>query len=150
MVVAYLQLTLSFFVTLFFIDFFWRFYRTKTVVQRKVFTYKKGGLFERYYIVIVLIGISYLMDFLGYSPFLLDNMFGLIVQSIMFFISLTVFLIFTVVLLGYVTLYAYVRIKRIENMDARLNPYIYRIVLAVLMTALLFSLVITVIVQMAR
>ncbi len=150
MAIAYLQLTLSFFVTLFFIDFFWHFYKTKTVVQRKVFTYKKGGLFERYYIVIVLIGLSLLMDYLGYSPFLLDNPFGLLIQSIMFFISLTVFLIFTVFLLGYVSLYAYVRIKRVDNMDARLNPYIYRIVLATVITALLFSLVITVIVQIAR
>ena len=147
---AYLQLTLSFFVTLFFIDFFYQFYRTKTVVQRKIFTYKKGGLFERYYIVAVLIILSMVMDLLGFSPFLLDNPYGIIVQSIMFFIALTVFLIFIVFLLGYILLNLYVRIKRIEDLDQRLNPYIYKIVLAVILTSLMFSLLITIIVQISR
>jgi len=135
----YLQIILSLFVVTFFIDNIGTYLKHKAVYARKVFTVKKGGLFEHYIIVLVLTLIIMGLHYLGFNPFSIDNVVGLVIQGAMFYITIVLFFMIIAMIFGYVFVYVYVRVKKVENFDTWIQPHIFRSFLIILISSLVFG-----------
>lgn len=144
MLFDYIQLILSFFVITFFLDNIITYIKSKDVPARKVFTVRKGGLFQHYYIVIVLTLLTAGFHALGYNPFLLDNLVGIIIQGAMFYVTIVLFFLIVSMLIGYLFVFFYVRIRRVENFDTLVKPHLYRAFIIMLSSALIFGLILLV------
>jgi len=116
----YLNLLLVLFFITFFADIFYFYFRYKTLQPRqKMFTYKKGGIFEHYIIVLSIIGgIALLHGFFGLNPFaenIQDNSVALIISLTTMFFTVAVFFIFFFLLSMFLFYYFYAKVKHIEE-----------------------------------
>ncbi|MFW6318701.1 MAG: hypothetical protein ACOC1L_00810 [Bacillota bacterium] len=111
---------LLFFIT-FFISIFWQFFKTKTIVPRKMFTYKKGGVFEHYIIVGVLL-VAIVIGGLVTNQNLLSvenqSTFASIIQTTPILIVGFIFLVFLFVFLFYFLTAFYIKLTKVEDKTA--------------------------------
>lgn len=116
----YLNLVLVLFFITFFADIFYYYFRYKTLQPRnKMFTFKKGGVFEHYLIVGSLLAVIVLLHAaFGLNPFaesIQDNVVALVISLVTTFFTAVVFLIFFFLLIFFLFYYFYAKAKHIEN-----------------------------------
>jgi len=118
-IINYLYLAFLLFFITFFIDIFYHYFRYQRIVPRKMFTFKPGGLFEHYRIVLfVLLVLGLLHAAFGLTPFPPaeeePNIVAIIVQQFIFFVPLTIFFIFLFVFIFYVIFAITARARKLE------------------------------------
>ncbi len=134
----YVALTFLLFFITFFFDVFYRFLKHREITPRKMFTFKKGGLFEHYIIVsIVLIIIVTTQLLTGLSPFD-DNIFFRIINLITFTSVSFIFLVFILVFIFYFFMVVYAKIRKIEDRQNFLRTHTHRIITSAFIIAVVF------------
>jgi hypothetical protein len=111
---------LLFFIT-FFISIFWQFFKTKTIVPRKMFTYKQGGVFEHYIIVGILLAAIVIFGLITNQNLLsIENQSTLanIVQTTPILIVGFIFMVFLFVFLFYFITALYIKVTKVEDKAA--------------------------------
>lgn len=111
---------LLFFIT-FFISIFWQFFKTKTIVPRKMFTYKQGGVFEHYIIVGILLAAIIIVGLITNQNLLsIENSSTLanIVQTTPILIVGFIFMVFLFVFLFYFITAFYIKLTKVEDKAA--------------------------------
>lgn len=106
---------LLFFIT-FFVDIFVQYFRTKTVIPRKMFTYKKGGVFEHYIIVsIIMLAILIIGLITQTNPFVDETIFAQILFIVPIMIVAFIFLVFLFVFVFYFMTAFYIKLTKVEE-----------------------------------
>ncbi|MFP4286479.1 MAG: hypothetical protein ACLFRI_02170 [Candidatus Izemoplasmataceae bacterium] len=144
MILDYISFILLLFFMTFFVTIFHEYFKTKMIIPKKMMTYKKGGLFEHYYIVLGLTLIVILLHaFTGMAPFAEDNILSNIIQVISFSFVGFIFLVFTFVFLFYFIAFIYVKVTKIEDRQAFYQQHVHKMITtAFIISFVLISLVI--------
>ena len=128
MILQYISLILLMFFISFFVSVFWQYIRTKTVVPQKMFSYKKGGLFEHYIIVgLLTLVIILLHGLFGLSPFD-DNILSRIISILTLVGVGYAFLVFIFIFMFYLIALLYTKIVKIQDKQAFFGQHNDRIV----------------------
>lgn len=119
MIFEYFTFILLLFFMAFFVDVFYQYFRYKKIEPRKMLSAQKGGLFEHYIIVGVIVAIvGILHGAFGLNPFDNSNWLSVVLQSLSTFIVTLVFALFLSIFVIYIGLYIYAAFKKIENPGA--------------------------------
>ena len=116
MIIDYLALMLLLFFITFFLGIFIHYIQHRSITVGKMFTYKKGGVFEHYIIVgglmlVVIIGhIAF-----GLNPFELDSLQSKLINLVTLTAVGFIFLVFIFVFLFYFIAFMVVKISKIED-----------------------------------
>ncbi|MGM0435714.1 MAG: hypothetical protein ACQEQA_01545 [Bacillota bacterium] len=118
--ISYLNLLLILFFITFFTDIFYYYFRYKTLQPReKMFTFKKGGIFEHYRIVGVILAVIVILhagfDINPFAEQITDNPLALIISLFTMFFTVVVFLIFFFLITLFLFYYIYAKVKKIEQ-----------------------------------
>ncbi len=112
---------LLFFIT-FFISIFLQYFKTKTIVPRKMFTFKEGGVFEHYIIVGVLIAAIIIGGLITNQNLLSveddQSTLANIIQTTPILIVGFIFLVFLFVFLFYFLTAFYIKLTKVEDKAA--------------------------------
>ena len=108
-----------FFIT-FFTDIFYYYFRYKTLQPReKMFTYKRGGIFEHYLIVggifAIIVGLHAFFDMNPFAESIQDNALALVISLTTMFFTTVVFFIFFFLITMFLFYYLYAKVKKIEQ-----------------------------------
>ena len=129
MIFDYIALAFLLFFITFFFDVFYKYLRYREITPRKMFTFRKGGLFEHFIIVLIILGTIVTIQFItGLSPFE-DNIFFQVINLLTFTAVVLVFLIFILVFIFYFIMIIYVKIKKIEDRQDFFSKQSHRIIL---------------------
>jgi len=140
MIFEYFTFTLLLFFMAFFLDIFYQYFRYKVIQPRKMLTVQKGGLFEHYIIVgIILAGVALLHIGFELNPFDGSNWLSIVLQSVSTFVVTLLFTLFLSVFLIYIGLYIYAAYKKIENP----GPYVQTKAQVVLKIAFITAIIIS-------
>ncbi len=127
----YINLILVLFFITFFVDIFYQYFRYKTLMPRKMLSFKKGGLFEHYYIVLAVTAFIAILHLgFGVDPFMETNAVSIILSLVTTYFTALVFLVFFFIFILYLGFYIYARIKKFENRNEYLSQQGNRIVKA--------------------
>ena len=119
---------LMFFIT-YFIDIFIQFFTTKTIIPRKMFTYKKGGVFEHYIIVSIITASVVIIHLItGQNPFIGDDIISNIIFSVPFIIVAFIFLVFLFIFTFYFITYFYIKVTKVEDKKAFYEKHTNRMI----------------------
>ncbi len=117
---SYFNLVLVLFFITFFTDIFYYYFRYKTLQPReKMFTFKKGGVFEHYLIVggisALIIILHAVFDLNPFAESIQDNPLALVISLTTMFFTAVVFLIFFFLITLFLFYYLYAKAKKIEQ-----------------------------------
>ncbi len=114
----YIALTFLLFFITFFFDIFIKYIKYRQITPRKMLTFKQGGLFEHYRIVLILLFVIIVTHSVtGLSPFE-DNVFFRIINLFTFTSISLIFLVFVLIFVFYFISILYVKIRRVEDAQA--------------------------------
>ncbi len=142
MIVDYIAYTLLLFFITFFMGVFVQYFRTKTITPAKMFTYKKGGVFEHYFIVGGIMAVIILVHVIfGLNPFRGDNVYADLIGLTPIILVGFVFLVFLFVFLLYFMTSIYLKIRSQIDRKTYYEKYTDLIIKASFGLALFFTLV---------
>lgn len=128
-ILPYTNLILVLFFITFFTDIFYQYFRYKTLVPRKMLSFRKGGLFEHYFIVIAIVLVIAVLHLgFGIDPFMEVNIVSTVLSLATTYFTALVFLVFFLIFMLYLGFYLYARLKKIENRNEYLSNQGHRIV----------------------
>ncbi|MFP4078601.1 MAG: hypothetical protein ACOCU5_03755 [Bacillota bacterium] len=128
-ILPYANLILVLFFVTFFTDIFYQYFRYKTLVPRKMLTYKKGGLFEHYFIVLAITALIAVLHIgFGIDPFLEVNVVSTALSIATTYFTAIVFLVFFLIFALYLGFFFYAKAKGIEDRNEYLSNQGHRIV----------------------
>lgn len=130
----------------FFVSVFYEYFKTKMIIPKKMMTYKKGGLFEHYFIVGGITLVVVLIHIItGLTPFAADNPLSNTIQVISFSFVGFIFLVFTFVFLFYFIAFIYVKVTKIEDKQTFYQQHVHRMI----KTAFIISFILIMLVMIA-
>ncbi len=119
---SYIRVTFMLFFITFFISIFLQYFKEGLITPRKIFTYKKGGLFEHYKAVgIMMFTLLMIHGIFDVNPMATgdeSNWLSWTLEFILMYIPLVIFTVFFFIFLFFIILYIIARLRKIEHPGA--------------------------------
>ncbi|MFW6298604.1 MAG: hypothetical protein ACOC14_02875 [Bacillota bacterium] len=144
-ILPYANLILVLFFVTFFTDIFYQYFRYKTLVPRKMLSFRKGGLFEHYYIVLSITAVLVFLHLgFGIDPFLEVNIVSTSLSIATTYFTALVFFVFLLIFFLYIGFSLYAKIKGIADRNEYLSNQGHRIVKTAFISSFILATVFTV------
>lgn len=117
--IAYLRVTFMLFFITFFIRIFMQYFKEGLITPQKILTYKKGGLFEHYKAVgIIMFSLLMIHGIFNVNPMATgeeSNWLSWTLEFILMYIPLVIFTVFFFIFIFFTVLYIIARLKKIKH-----------------------------------